>query len=142
MNQFTSFLLALLQAVIIAAVPVATTYLCQFLKTKKDEAQAKISNEKAKTLVGEGIDAVITAVTSTNQTYVDALKQSGTFSPENQKEAFKKSYQTAISIMSQEAKDFIAQAYGSLSEWLTTQIEAQVKNQKTGTLLAGEIITE
>lgn len=133
-------LFALLQAVIIAAVPVATTYLCKFLATKKEEIVAKTKNETSKTLLSEAFDAVSKAVTCTNQTYVDDLKKSGTFSIENQKEAFQKSYDTAVQIMSQEAKDFIAMAYGSLSNWLTAQIEAQVKNQKEGNITFGEVI--
>lgn len=136
------FLLTLLQAVIITAVPVATTYLCAFLKVKKNETSEKVKNETAKALLAEAFDAVSTAVTSTNQTYVDALKKNGTFTVENQKEAFQKSYDTAVQIMRQEAKDFIATAYGSLSAWLTTQIEAQVKTQKDGILSVGELVTE
>lgn len=135
-------LFALLQAVIIAAVPVITTYLCKFLNTKKAETTEKVKNDTAKTLLSEAFDAVSKAVTSTNQTYVDALKKSGTFTVENQKEALQKSYETALQIMRQEAKDFIATAYGSLDTWLTTQIEAQVKMQKDNVLTVGEPITE
>ncbi len=124
-------LMSLLQAVIIAAVPVITAYLCSFLCEKKKEVTANISDETAKKLLDEACDAVITAVTATNQTYVDALKTKGEFSIENQKEAFTKSYKTAVAIMSEEAKSFITTAYGSLQEWLTVKIEAQVKASKT-----------
>lgn len=136
------FILALLQAVIIAAVPIITTYLCKFLNAKKTETTEKVKNDTAKTLLAEAFDAVSKAVTSTNQTYVDALKKSGTFTVENQKEALQKSYDTALQIMRQEAKDFITTAYGSLNTWLTTQIEAQVKTQKDNILTVGELITE
>lgn len=135
-------LFVLLQAVIIAAVPIITTYLCKFLNTKKTETTEKVKNDTAKTLLAEAFDAVSKAVTSTNQTYVDALKKSGTFTVENQKEALQKSYDTALQIMRQEAKDFITTAYGSLNTWLTTQIEAQVKTQKDGVLTVGELIAE
>lgn len=141
-TELSQMLLALLQAVIIAAVPVATKYLCSFLKAKKEETQNKTKNETAKTLLREAFDAVTDAVACTNQTYVDTLKKSGTFTPENQKEAFKKSYETAVSIMSQEAKDLIALTYGSLSEWLTTKIEAEVKSQKNTILNGVELISE
>jgi len=125
------FLLSLLQAVIIAAVPVITAYLCSFLNQKKKEVTANISDESAKKLISEACDAVVTAVTATNQTYVDTLKRQGTFTVENQKEAFEKSYNTAVAIMSDEAKEFINTAYGSLQEWLTVKIEAQVKEAKS-----------
>jgi hypothetical protein len=132
----------LLQAVIIAAVPIITKYLCDLLKAKKEEATAKVTDGTAKRLLNEAGDAVITAVTVTNQTYVDTLKKSGTFTPENQREAFQKSYDTAMKIMTQEAKDFISSAYGSLTEWLTLKIEEQVKVQKNDTILTGELISE
>lgn len=124
------FVMTLMQAVIIAAVPVVTTYLCQFLRACGDEAKRSIKDENARTLLDEANDAVITAVICTNQTYVDALKKSGQFSAENQREAFQKSYDTAVAIMSQEAKDLIAATYGSLNNWLTAKIEAQVKTEK------------
>ena len=81
-------LMSLLQAVIAAAVPVITVYLCKFLKTKKDATVKTTENETAKALLSQAFDAVCKAVTSTNQTYVDALKKSGTFTIDNQKEAF------------------------------------------------------
>jgi len=123
-------LLTLLQAVIVAAVPVITTYLCNYLKAKKEEAKAKTTNETAKALIDGALDAVVKAVAVTNQTYVDALKKSGEFSPENQREAFRRSFETAKQLLTQEAADYIETAYGSLQEWLTNQIEAQVKESK------------
>lgn len=127
----TEFLLTLLQSVIIAAVPVITAYVCSFIHTKNVQAKQNIDNEEAKKLLDEAEKAVTTAVISTNQTYVDTLKQSGQFTVENQKEAFQKSFDTAVTIMTQEAKDFIETAYGSLTDWLTAQIEAKVNMSKS-----------
>lgn len=123
-------IMTLLQAVIIAAVPVLTAYFCKFLSAKKEETDQRMKDSAGKNLLDTAFDAVVKAVTCTNQTYVDTLKKSGQFTVENQKEAFQRSYDTAVSIMTQEAKDFISEAYGSLSGWLTVQIEAQVKNEK------------
>ncbi len=127
----TEIFLTLLQSVMIAAVPVITAYLCSFIHTKNLQAKQNIDNEEAKKLLDDAEKAVTTAVISTNQTYVDTLKQSGQFTVENQKEAFQKSFDTAMSIMTQETRDFIEAAYGSLADWLTTQIEAKVKVNKS-----------
>lgn len=124
------FIKNLLQAVIIAAVPIITTYLCKWLAAKKDQAVAATENECAKALIGDAMSAVERAVKVINQTYVDALKKQNNFSVENQKEAFQMCYDTAVHLMTQEAADYIAEAYGSLSLWLSAQIEAQVKEQK------------
>lgn len=126
----SEFISSLLQAVIIAAIPVITGFLCKFLATKKNELAAKIDDENAKRLLEEACNAVMTAVICTNQTYVDSLKASGTFTPENQKEAFQKSYETALSIMSAEARDLIDELYGDIQTWLTAKIEAAVKQEK------------
>ncbi len=38
----------------------------------------------------------------------------------------------AMRLLTQEAKDFIANAYGSLEQYLEGRIEAEVRNQKMG----------
>ncbi len=124
------FLLYLLRAVIIAAVPVVTVFLCNFLQKKKEEIKQKMTSETQKRLLDEAMEAVTTAVIKTNQTYVDALKESNTFSLDNQGKAFKKSMDTATEIMRQEVKDFISSEYGDLNKWLDTQIEATVNTVK------------
>ena len=136
------FILVLLQAVIIAAVPVITTHLCSFLKQKSNQAAAKTNNELAASYIKEAADAVTTAVTFTSQTYVDNLKNSGAFSTENQKEAFNKAMSKAMEIMSAEAKNYLAKAYGDLTNYLATKIEAEVRDQKNTAILTGELITE
>lgn len=123
-------LFALLQAILITVIPIITTYVCKFLFTKGSEVQNKVKDETAKQFLTEAVDAVTTAVIATNQTYVDTLKKSDKFTADNQREAFQKAYDTAKSIMSKEAKDFIELAYGSLNDWLTVNIEAQVKLAK------------
>lgn len=124
------FLLQFLQAVIIAAVPTVTVYLCSFLSKKKEEIRQSTTSETQKRLLDEAMEAVTTAVIKTNQTYADTLKNNGAFSIENQKTAFEKSLQTAIEIMSQETKDFISAVYGDLEKWLSAKIEATVNTVK------------
>lgn len=136
------FILVLLQAVIIAAVPVITAHLCSFLKQKGNQVAAKTNNELAASYIKEAADAVTTAVTFTSQTYVDNLKNSGSFTVENQKEAFNKAMSKAMEILSVEAKDFLGKAYGDLTNYLTTKIEAEVRIQKNTAILTGELITE
>ena len=125
-------LLALLQAVIIASVPTLTAMACLFLKKKVAEISAKMKNTEGAAFLREATDAVCTAVTYTNQTYVDALKSKGEFSLDNQKEALTKAKDKAIELLSPDAKLYISQTYGSVDQFLTTKIEAEVKDQKNG----------
>ena len=127
------FLSAMLQAVLIAAVPVIAGFaakgvaaLAQYLGVKTDNATvAKYAQEIAQ--------AVATAVTYVSQTYVDELKKSGTFSEENQKIAIEKALEVARQQLTQEALEFITTTYGDITEYLTSLLEAEVRNQKDNT---------
>ena len=127
MNEFFS---TLLQAVLVAAVPVIAAFaskgfvaLAKYLGVKTENATfAKYTDQIAK--------AVSTAVIYVAQTYVDELKKSGTFTEENQKIAMQKALEVAKKQLTQEALEFIEITYGDITEYLTSKLEAEVKIQK------------
>ena len=127
MNEFFS---TLLQAVLVAAVPVIAAFaskgfvaLAQYLGVKVENATfAKYADQIAK--------AVSTAVIYVAQTNVDELKKSGTFTEENQKIAMQKALEVAKKQLTQEALEFIEITYGDITEYLTSKLEAEVKIQK------------
>jgi len=137
------FLFTLLQGILSVAIPLATAYLVTFLRKKTAQVQAQTENEKAKQYLGEITDAVTTAVTATSQTYVDALKADNAFTKEAQLEALTKAKDTALSILSPAAAQFIVEVYGDLNNYLTAKIEETVRVQKTETavLLPGVLDT-
>ena len=121
------FLSALLQAVLIAAVALA-----KYLGIKMENATlAKYAQEIAQ--------AVATAVTYVSQTYVDELKKSGTFTEENQKIAIEKALEVAKQQLTQQALDYISTAYGDITQYLTSLLEAEVRNQKSTPALVGVV---
>lgn len=73
---------------------------------------------------------ITTCVTATNQTYVESLKKQGKFDMEAQKIAFQNTYDNVLSILSQDAKDYIQSAVGDLNLYLTEKIEQTVSNIK------------
>jgi len=123
-------LITALEAVIMAAIPVLTTYIVKFLQTKSAQAVAQTENETAHSYLAEITSAVTTAVTATSQTYVDSLKATGAFTKEAQATALSKAKETALSILSTEAQAFIKKAYGDITTYLEARIEAEVKTQK------------
>ena len=125
------FMFTLLQGILSVAIPLATAYLVAFLKKKSAQVQAQTENERAQYYLGEITAAVTTAVTATSQTYVDALKADNAFTKEAQLEALQKAKNTALSILSPAAAQFIANVYGDLNEYLTAKIEETVRVQKT-----------
>ena len=74
MNEFLS---TLLQAVIIAAVPVCAGAIIKGVQTGARYLAAKSESEIAKKYLTDVADAISTAVAYTSQTYVDGLKVSG-----------------------------------------------------------------
>lgn len=124
-------IMTILQVVLIATIPVIAGFVCRFLWAKKESVETNDAYGEFGFILAQAMEAVITAVSYVCQTYVDGLKKSGKFTVENQRQAFQMAYDRACLIMTQEAKDFITEVYGSFSEWLTSQIEAQVREQKS-----------
>ena len=73
---------------------------------------------------------VTNCVMTTNQTYVDSLKQEGKFDADAQKIAFDKTLDAVLAILSEDAKVYLTQIFGDLNVYLTNLIESQVKINK------------
>ena len=127
------FLSAMLQAVLIAAVPVVAGFAAKGVAALAQYLGVKTGNATVAKYAQEIAQAVATAVTYVSQTYVDELKKSGTFSEENQKIAIEKALEVARQQLTQEALEFITTAYGDITEYLTSLLEAEVRNQKDNT---------
>jgi hypothetical protein len=110
----------------------------KFLKTQVSQATTEINNELVKTYLQEAADAVLQAVTYTTQTYVDTLKKQGKFDEAAQKEAFTTAKETALKLLTEDAKEMITSLYGDLTTWLDTKIEQTVKEQKSFVLTTSE----
>ena len=124
------FIKDLLYILITAAVPVLTTYVCKFLYSKWTEGKAKIENETISSTLDSVVTMVLDVVESVNQTFVDELKKEGKFTAESAKEAFNKSKETALKMLSNDAADIITMVYGDIDVYLDTLIEATVKQLK------------
>lgn len=126
----SEFLPTLLQAVIIAAVPVCAGAILKGIQAGAKYLASTAENEAARTYLEDVADAVSTAVTYTSQTYVDRLKASNEFSKENQKEALRMAVEQAEMLLTAEARAFLEKVYGDLSSYLVSRIEAEVRKQK------------
>lgn len=115
---------------IIPLIGILTSYLIAFIRMKKAELVNKTEDEKAQKYLDMISETVIDCVLTTNQTYVDSLKAQGKFDAEAQKIAFQKTYDMVIKFLSAEAKDYITEVYGDITEYLTSKIEAQVNLSK------------
>ena len=129
--DISTFLNELLKAVLAAAIPILCGYLVTFIQSKSKAAQAGTNSVLVQNLISGAEEIVTDVVTSTNQTFVDSLKESGTFDEAAAKVAFEKSKDAILKILPQNTKDALALLYGDVDAWLTSKIESTVKNVKT-----------
>lgn len=123
-------LLELLYAVITVAIPIISAYAISAIKKTGENAAADTSYIKMQGYISEITDAVSNAVAATSQTYVDALKQAGTFDKRAQEEAAHRALVACCSSITPAATEFIESAYGDVKEYLMNKIEAEVRKQK------------
>lgn len=124
MNQILlNILAAVTTCIILPLISFLGIKLSQWLSTK-------IKDEKAKALFTKATEIVTNAVRTTFQTYVESLKNSGTFGKDEQLIALNKAKQIITSELTEELKAFISENYGDLQAWISNQIEASIYKLK------------
>lgn len=124
------FLQNLLYAIITAAVPVLTAFLCTWLKSLYDNNKIKIKNEKISAMLANVTDIIVAAVETTTNTYVKQLKANDLFDAEAQKEAFNRTFETVKKQLTADAIKIIEEVYGDAEVYLTNKIEQFVEELK------------
>ena len=119
-----------LYAIITAAVPVLTSFLCIWLKSLYDNNKAKIQNEKVSATLGNVTDMILAAVETTTSTYVKQLKADNLFDADAQKEAFNKTFEAVKKQLTEDAAKIIKDTYGDVDLYLTNKIEQLVEKLK------------
>ena len=131
--DFQTLIPIIFQVCLIPLLAILTKYLVAWIQVKTKELTDTKDNEmftKYMTLLS---DTVINCVVTTNQTYVNTLKEQGKFDAEAQKEAFNKTYEAVMRILTDDAKKYLSEMLGDLDLYINTMIESQVNFQKQGT---------
>lgn len=115
---------------VIPLLGILTTYLVKLIRKKNKELDAKVSKEVSKKYIDMLADTITDCVVSTNQTYVDALKEANAFDKEAQKKAFELTYNKIMNVLTEDAKEYLTTIYGDLEIYITTKIESEVKLYK------------
>lgn len=124
--NWMEILAQLFEIVIFPLLGVGTAYLCYLIKVKIAEIKEKTKNEKEKKYLDMLDKTICEAVIATNQTYVEALKKAGKFDGAAQAEAFKKTYEVVMKLLTEEAKTYLTTLVGDLEADIQNKIEAQV----------------
>lgn len=120
----------IIQVCVIPLLGILTKYLVDYLTAKRNEINSKTDNETAQKYTNMIYQTVVDCVIATNQTYVESLKKSGSFDEAAQKEAFNHTMSAVMTILSDDAKEYITEATGDLNTYLTQLIEAEVNKRK------------
>lgn len=109
---------------------ILTGCLIKVIKNKTNELSAESKNALTEKYINMLSQTITDCVIATNQTYVDSLKGHDAFNYDAQKEAFNRTYQAVMTILSEEAKEYLAAVYGDLNAYITTKIESEVNLNK------------
>lgn len=131
--EFLKVLNYILYVVLTVIFPVVATYTVNLIKAKIKESNVitnAAKNENITKIIEGALSDVMDAVLYINQIYVDALKSSGKFDKDAQKNAFNRAYAEALNMISEESQKVIEQVYGSFDKWLMLKIETSVNMAK------------
>lgn len=127
----SELLTQIFQVCIIPLLGVLTTFIIKWINVKSYQIQKNNDNTLANKYIQMLTDTINSCVIATNQTYVESLKKQGKFDAEAQKQAFEQTTQAVLTILSQEAKDYLANIYGDLDKYISEKIEASVNINKS-----------
>lgn len=128
--DWLAILTQIFEVCIIPLLGLLTAWLISFINTKRNQLVDKSKNDTMDKYINMLADTITNCVIATNQTYVENLKKDKMFTAEAQKEAFTMTYNAVMAILTDEAKDYLTEAYGDLSAYITQRIEAEVSLNK------------
>lgn len=108
----------------------AITYaICKYVKSKTEEITKYVGYDYLD-ILWKIENIVENCVIETNETFVKQLKAEGAFTKEKQLEALDKTFNTALSELSDSMMEVLEAESINVANLLTTLIEKAVKNQK------------
>ena len=128
MNEILiSIISVVVTTVVLPLITIGGTKLIQLINQK-------IKDDRTRTILTGLTTIVERAVRSVTQTYVDTLKKNGKFDQEAQLVALALAKEEVLRELNTETKLFIENNYGSINDFVTTQIESTINLIKTKTM--------
>lgn len=75
-------------------------------------------------------DVIVKCINTTNQTFVQSLKDSGKFDKDAQKEAMNKTINSVMEILTETNSTLLSEYVGDVTTWITTCVEDYILNSK------------
>lgn len=114
------------KTVLIPLLGIGVSYLIYLFKTKVDQLKQNTDSEVQRRYLDLLEKYVIDAVVATNQTYVNALKEAGTFDLDAQKEAFRRTKDAVLELLTEDIKELLGTFVGDLDTYVNNLIESTV----------------
>jgi len=133
-NQFLEYILPTLGTCLGVIITALGAYVVTYINKKKEEISQNITNEKGKKYLDMVSETIIKCVIATNQTYVDALKKENAFTAEAQKEAFNRTFNNVMNILSEDCLLYLETITNDVEEYIKNEIEAEVNLNKSFTI--------
>ena len=94
------------------------------------EASEGVKSEKAKKAIEKALEVVTLAVNVTNQTFVQSLKDEGTFDKDRAEEAFNATKVEILKMLDEETKEVLEQEFKNTDVFLNSAIESKIWEDK------------
>lgn len=132
MNEIftTENIRTIIEVLIIPILAYVAKYLVDYIKAKKEATKNSDRTEFEKNVLDKVYDTVISCIECTNQTYADALRETGTFDSEAQKTALTKTTTAVLTLLTDETKEALGDIVGDVGIYLNTLIESTIKEKK------------
>ena len=115
---------------IVPLLGILTAYIVSLVRNKIAESKENTKDQRIAKYLAIIETTVTNAVLTTNQTYVDALKNKNAFDAEAQKEAFRMTYEAVMSSLSADAEACLNEVTKDVPAFITEAIEAAVARSK------------
>ena len=104
--------------------------LIRFINQKVKEGKSKTNSEIAIKYLDLLERTVVDCVRATNQTYVNALKEKNAFDGDAQKQALTQTTEAILAVLSDDAKDYLANITSDLETLVKEKIESTIDSMK------------
>lgn len=120
----------ILYVLIVVILPLLVRYVVVYLNVKTKEYAERMENETLRKYVEDANEVIASIVLAVSQTYVDAMKKAGKFTPEAQEIAKNMAVQKAKELISDASREAIITLYNDFESYINNQIEALVRETK------------
>lgn len=128
--EWNVVLMKFFELCIIPLLSTISIYIVNLIK-KRVDALTKESNNVLANKYLEGLETtIINCVKATNQTYVETLKKQGSFDKAAQEEAFKRTYEAVMAIVTDDAQKYLKEITNDVPTLVTNLIESKVSEAK------------